>query len=225
MVFLRHSVCGSRANLSRVEEMLDILDESGRPTGEVVPKSEAHRLGLWHRCFHCWICGSDAEGAYLLLQRRAATKEAWPCYLDITAAGHLAAGEETLDGLREVEEELGLRVETERLVPLGTLKVEQELPAGCDREFHEVFLLSDATPPGDLRLQKEEVDALFRLDLEDVQALYETGSAPASEFAEGRISPTRIRLTEFVPHDEGFLGRVAEAASQLLSGDRPVPIF
>jgi isopentenyldiphosphate isomerase len=208
-----------------VEEMLDILNESGRLTGEVVPKSEAHRLGLWHRCFHCWICGSDAEGAYLLLQRRAATKDTWPCYLDITAAGHLAAGEETLDGLREVEEELGLRVQPERLVPLGTLKVEQDLPAGCDREFHEVFLLADATPPGDLRLQKEEVDALFRLDLEDVQTLYETGSAPAHEFARGKITPTRIRLTEFVPHDEGFLSRVAEAARQLLSGDRPVPIF
>lgn len=204
--------------------MLDILDESGRPTGEVATKGEIHRLGLWHRCFHCWICGSDAEGAYLLLQRRAATKDTWPCYLDITAAGHLAAGEETLEGLREVEEELGLMVHPERLVPLGTLKVEQDLPSGCDREFHEVFLLSDTTPPEDLRLQEEEVDALFRLDLEDVQALYETGTAPALEFAGGRISPTRIRLTEFVPHDEGFLSRVAEAANQLLSGNRPAPI-
>ncbi|HEX5913915.1 MAG TPA: hypothetical protein VFY54_12365, partial [Rubrobacter sp.] len=75
--------------------MLDILDESGLPTGEVVPKGEAHRLGLWHRCFHCWICGSDPEGSYLLLQRRAATKDTWPGYLDVTAAGHLASGEET----------------------------------------------------------------------------------------------------------------------------------
>src|SRR5215211_1788818 len=92
-----------------MEELLDILDESGRPTGEVVAKSEAHRLGLWHRCFHCWICGSEPGGSYLLLQRRAATKDTWPGYLDVTAAGHLAAGEGTLDGLREVEEELGLR--------------------------------------------------------------------------------------------------------------------
>ena len=206
-------------------ELLDILDESGRSTGEVVPKSEAHRLGLWHRCFHCWICGSDPGGSYLLLQRRAATKDTWPGYLDVTAAGHLAAGEETLDGLREVEEELGLRIESDRLVPLGTRRVEQEIPGGCDRELHEVFLLLDATPPGDLRLQKEEVEAVFRLYLDEVEALYEKGSAPASEYAEGRTYETRIHLAEFVPKEEGYLRRVAGAARRHLSGVPTDPIF
>ena len=198
--------------------MLDILDESGRPTGEVAPKSEAHRLGLWHRCFHCWICGSERGSSYLLLQRRAATKDTWPGYLDVTAAGHLAAGEETLDGLREVEEELGLRVGPERLVPLGTRKVDQQIPEGRDREFHEVFLLADTTPPENLRLQKEEVEAVLKIDLDDVQALYDTGSAPAREYAKGRTSATRIRLGEFVPHDEGYLRNVAGAARRVLSG-------
>jgi isopentenyldiphosphate isomerase len=208
-----------------VDEMLDILDETGRPTGEVRAKSEAHRLGLWHRCFHCWICGSDPEGSYLLLQRRAATKDTWPGYLDVTAAGHLAAGEETIDGLREVEEELGLRVEVERLVPLGSRRVEQEIPGGRDREFHEVFLLFDVTPPESLRLQKEEVEAVFRLDLDDVEELYEVGSAPAREYAEGRDSATRIHLAEFVPQDEDYLYRVAGAARRLLSGERPGQVF
>ena len=208
-----------------MDELLDILDESGLPTGEVVPKSEAHRLGLWHRCFHCWICGSDPGGSYLLLQRRAGTKDTRPGYLDVTAAGHLAAGEETLDGLREVEEELGLRIEPERLVPLGARRVEQEIPVGYDRELHEIFLVFDATPPGDLSLQKEEVEAVFRLDLDDVEALYEKGSAPAREYAEGRTSATRIHLAEFVPKEEGYLRRVAGAARQHLLGVPPVPIF
>ena len=181
-----------------MDELLDILDESGLPTGEVVPKSEAHRLGLWHRCFHCWICGSDPGGSYLLLQRRAATKDTWPGYLDVTAAGHLAAGEETLDGLREVEEELGLRIEREARParsPQGGAGDTCRLRQGAAR----VFLVFDATPPGDLSLQKEEVEAVFRLDLDDVEALYEKGSAPAREYAEGSSSATRIHLAEFVP--------------------------
>jgi isopentenyldiphosphate isomerase len=208
-----------------VDELLDILDESGRPTGEVVGKSEAHRLGLWHRCFHCWICGSDAAGPYLLLQRRAATKDTWPGYLDITAAGHLSAGEETLDGLREIEEELGLQVNPERLVPLGTIRIEQQLPAGCDREFHEVFLLREDTPPEKLRLQEEEVESIYRLDLDDVEALYATGEVSAREYKQGRVSATRIHLTEFVPKNENHLAQIADAARQLLSGTTPAAIF
>ena len=205
--------------------MLDILDEFGRPVGEIVAKSEAHRLGLWHRCFHCWICGSDPEGPYLLIQRRAATKDTWPGYLDITAAGHLSAGEETLDGLREVEEELGLRVNPERLVPLGTRKVEQQIQVGYDREFHEVFLLADNTPPERLHLQKEEVEAIYRLNLHDVEALYERGSAPAREYKQTRTSPTHIHQSEFIPKDDGHLRQIAGAARQLLSGKTPTPIF
>jgi len=208
-----------------VDELLDILDESGRPTGEVLAKSEAHRLCLWHRCFHCWICGSDAAGPYLLLQRRAATKDTWPGYLDITAAGHLSAGEETLDGLREIEEELGLQVNPERLIPLGTIRVEQRLPVGYDRELHEVFLLRDDTPPDKLRLQKEEVESVYRLDLDDVEALYATGEAPAREYAQGKTSTTRIHLTEFVPKNEDYLAQITSAARQLLSGTTPTIPF
>ena len=206
-----------------MDELLDILDESGRPTGEILAKSEAHRLGLWHRCFHCWICGSDAAGPYLLLQRRAAAKDTWPGYLDITAAGHLSAGEETLDGLREIEEELGLQANPERLVPLGTIRVEQQLPAGCDREFHEVFLLHDNTPPEELRLQEEEVESVYMLDLDDVATLYDTGTAPAREYKQGRTSTTRIHLTEFVPKNEDYVAQIASAARQLLSGTTPPP--
>ena len=208
-----------------MDELLDILDESGRPTGEVLAKSEAHRLGLWHRCFHCWVCGSDAGVPYLLLQRRAATKDTWPGYLDITAAGHLSAGEETLDGLREIEEELGLKVNPERLVPLGTIRIEQKLPTGYDREFHEVFLLHDNTPPENLHLQKEEVESIYRLDLDDVNALYTTGTAPAREYKQGQTSATRIHFKEFVPKNEDHLAQIAEAARQLLSGNPPPTPF
>ena len=209
----------------RVDELLDILDDAGRPTGEIAPKGEAHRLGLWHRCFHCWICGSDSEGPYVLLQRRAATKDTWPGYLDTTAAGHLSAGEKTLDGLREVEEELGLRVDPEELVSLGTRKVEQRIRGGYDREFHEVFLLADDTPPERLCLQEEEVEAVYRLGLDDVDELYETGSAPAREHTQGNPSTTRINLTELVPQNEDYLAQVVRAARQHLSGKNTAPIF
>ena len=208
-----------------MDELVDILDETGRPTGRVAPRREAHRLGLWHRCFHFWISGSDPEGDYLLVQRRAAGKDTWPGYLDVTAAGHLAAGEVTLDGLREVEEELGLRVEPERLVSLGTRRVEHEIPGGLDREFHDVFLLLDPTPPGDLRLQPEEVASVLRVGLDAVEALYEARAAPAREYEGAKTVETHVSLVDFVPHDDDHLRRVVAAARRMLAGELPARVF
>ncbi|HET7271200.1 MAG TPA: NUDIX domain-containing protein [Rubrobacter sp.] len=209
-----------------MEELLDILDETGRPIGEVVPKSEAHRRGLWHRGFHCWICGTDAAGEpYLLIQRRSATKDTWPGRLDITAAGHLTAGEKPLDGLREVEEELGLKVEPERLIPLGTRRAEQEIPGGFDREFHDVFLLVDTTPPERMRLQVEEVDAVIRVRLDLAEALGNGESVPATEYAGGRTVATRIYPSDLVPNSDDYLRRVAGAARLILAGEEPGRVF
>ena len=209
-----------------MDELVDIRDaQTGEPTGGVVWKSEAHRRGLWHRCIHCWIFGVDAGEPYLLVQRRAATKDTWPGYVDLTAGGHLATGEEPLDGLREVEEELGLRVDPGRLVPLGTRRTEQEIPEGVDREFQDVFLIRDDTPPGDLRLQREEVEAVLRIALDDAEALGAVGSAPTLEYRDGRVSETRVRVSDFVPNSDDYLRRVAVAARAALDGGHVERIF
>ena len=211
-----------------MDELVDIRDaETGEPTGEVVWKSEAHRRGLWHRCIHCWIFGVDAGAGepYLLVQRRAATKDTWPGYVDLTVGGHLGAGEEPLDGLREVEEELGLRVDPDRLVPLGMRRAEQEIPGGLDREFQDVFLVRDDTPPGDLRLQKEEVEAVLRIELDDAEALGAAGSAPARGYRDGEVSEIRVRVSDFVPNTDDYLRRVAVAARAAHDGGRVQKIF
>lgn len=211
--------------LCGVDEKIDALNERGEPTGEIFWKSEAHRQGIWHRCFHCWVSGADDSGPYLLVQRRAAAKSTWPGKLDVSAAGHLASGEAPLDGLRELEEELGLRVGSERLIPLGTRRIEQEIPQGCDREFHEVFLLRDDTPPADLKLQIEEVESVLRLNLEEIEALRNEEMVPVVEWRDGEFVTTRISLADFVPNDDGYLWRVAWAARQLHAGKAPGHLY
>src|ERR671917_379727 len=176
-----------------MDELVDVRDGgSGERTGEVVWKSEAHRLGLWHRCFHCWVFGT---------------------------------GEEPLDGLREVEEELGLRVDPGRLAPLGTRRIEQRIAAGLDREIHDVFLLRDDSPPEDLRLQEEEVEAVLRIGLDDAVLLETAGSAPAREYREREASETRVPASDFVPNTDDYLRRVALAARDALGGGRVERIF
>ena len=221
-----------------MDEKVDILDPRGEKTGRVAWKSEAHRSGLWHRCFHCWLVSpgepsdavvSDAEapsgGPYLLVQRRAAGKETWPDKLDVTVAGHLGAGEEALDGLREVEEELGLSVRPKELIPLGTRRVEAEIPAGLDREFHDVFLLVRSLRPEELRLQEEEVAAVARLRLDEVETLEGGSSIPAEEWRDGKKSTVFVSPSDFVPTDDGYLPQIARAAREVLAGGCPGNIF
>ena len=209
-----------------VDEKIDALDGHGNPTGEVVWKSEAHRKGIWHRCFHCWVFGVDeAGGPYLLAQRRAAGKSTWPGRLDVTAAGHLAAGEEKLDGLRELEEELGLSPDPERLISLGVRRIEQDIPQGCDREFHDVFLLHDSTPPGELRLQEEEVESVLRLNLEPVEKLKTGEAVSAVEWKGTGSTPVSVTIKDFVPNEDDYLPKVARAVDQALAGEEPGRVF
>ncbi|CAA9424848.1 Putative Nudix hydrolase YfcD [uncultured Rubrobacteraceae bacterium] len=207
-----------------VDEKIDILDDRGLMTGEVVWKSEAHRLGLWHRCFHCWIAAPEipSGGPYLFVQRRAPEKETWPDRLDVTVGGHIGAGEETLEGgLREIEEELGLQVAAGDLIPLGTRRAELEIPAGIDREFQEVFLLVRSLSPRDLRLQKKEVAAVARLRLDDVEALCEESEVSAEEWTDEKTSSISVRLADFVSGEGDYLLWVARAAGNVLDGKPP----
>lgn len=210
-----------------MDERIDVLDEHGEKTGRIVWKSEAHRKGLWHRCFHCWIFSPETElgGPYLFVQRRASGKETWPDRLDVTVGGHLGAGEKPLDGLREVEEELGLNVEPDELVVLGTRRAELQIPAGLDREFQDVFLLARALAPKDLCLQEEEVASVVSLRLADVEALCEGVAVRAEDWADGERRSVGISLAELVPGEDGYLLRVAYAARAVLAGGLPEAIF
>ena len=124
-----------------------------------------------------------------------------------------------LDGLREVREELGLAPDPARLVPLGTRRVGQEIPAGMDREFHEVFLLFESLRPGDVRLQREEVGALLRLRLSDVESLYAGEKIPAGEWtADGKVQEAMVSLGEFVPNEDRYPLAVARAVEKCLVG-------
>jgi ADP-ribose pyrophosphatase YjhB (NUDIX family) len=136
--------------------------------------------------------------------------------------GHLGAGEEALEGgLRELGEELGLQVAPEDLIPLGTRRVELEIPAGIDREFQEVFLLVRSLSPKDLRLQKEEVAAVARLRLDGVEALCKGSEVLAEEWTGGKTAPVSVRLADFVPDEDGYLLRAAWAVRNVLAGECP----
>jgi len=142
-------------------EYIDLIDsKSGNKTGGVASHGDVHTKGLWHRTAHVWVINSKDE---ILLQRRAINKRNFPDTWDISAAGHISAGEEPLHAAwRETKEEIGLDISQNDLKFLGTVTQEFILNNGTyiDNEFQNVYLVKVDIGINQLRLQKEELKAL-----------------------------------------------------------------
>ena len=85
-----------------MEEYFDVLNEKGEYTGKIETREKCHREGLWHKAVVVFIINSKGQ---VLLQKRCANKKMWPNTWDVTAGGHVLAGEFGFQSiLRECEE-------------------------------------------------------------------------------------------------------------------------
>ncbi|MGO4530081.1 NUDIX domain-containing protein [Paenibacillus sp. 2TAF8] len=156
-------------------ERFDIYDDQQQWLG-TAPRNEVHAKGYWHRSFHCWIVRDEGSKRMVLFQRRRDIKDTFPGYYDITAAGHLTAGEQLQDAHRELEEELGVHTSFDALTYLFTAK--QQLQGEVrgipflDREFSAVYGLCLNQPLESYVLQASEVDSLYEAPLDDLLALF-----------------------------------------------------
>lgn len=105
-------------------EYLDVIDEEGNLTGEIVDRKTAHREGIRHRASHLWLVRNKDGKIQVLLQKRSPSKEAFPNCYDISSAGHVPAGEDfETTAVRELNEELGIRADKKDLVFCGDRNV------------------------------------------------------------------------------------------------------
>ena len=71
-----------------MQEILDIVDENGEPTGETVEREFAHADGIRHRTSHVWLARERNGRVEILLQKRAENKaESLKKYLDSALQG------------------------------------------------------------------------------------------------------------------------------------------
>lgn len=148
-----------------MEEMLDLVDEHGNPIGQIVTRSEAHRLGLRHRTSHVWILRRRNDVLEVLLQKRSDEKDSYPGCYDISSAGHIPAGQDFIpSALRELKEELGVTAQPQDLVFCGQRsfqfsKVFHGKPFN-DNQVSNIYALWLDRDADDFVLQKEEISAV-----------------------------------------------------------------
>ncbi|MBD8014932.1 MULTISPECIES: NUDIX hydrolase [Planococcus] len=204
-------------------EKLRVYDEHGNPQG-IETRQAVHEQGLWHETFHCWMVGRRNNRDTVYLQLRSEAKKDFPGLFDITAAGHLLADETVEDGVREVKEELGLEVDFDKLILLGMVKDQMEIPGFIDNERCHCFLYPMPNN-NDLRfeLQLEEVSGMGEVDFEALADLF-AGKEEEVEI-DGFIATLdghspfkkRIGLKEIVPHSSSYLEKIIYLIRQELN--------
>jgi isopentenyldiphosphate isomerase len=211
-------------------ELLDVFDANLVHLG-VETRERVHAQGLWHQTFHLWLATQEHGGA-LIFQRRGQVLD-FPNRLDITAAGHLLAGEAPIDGLREVQEELGIALSDTALVPLGYRTEAMDLPDGrFNREHQAVFMAHSPVDLADFSPSFDEVAELVEIRLPALFDLLtgKVASAPArvlrslTETETWVIASDRVGVGELLPRLPAYYLAAAIMAERFLEGRSPIAI-
>ena len=118
-------------------EYLDVVDGNNNLTGKTEERNIIHEKGIWHREVAVWIMNEQGE---ILLQKRASTKKQEPNKWAI-CAGHIDAGETVENAiLREIEEELGIKVSIEELEFLKTYKKQNDIPSNNIKNYNFQYM-------------------------------------------------------------------------------------
>ncbi len=161
------------------EELLDVLDSNGIKTGEILPRKEVHKKGLWHRIIVVAIVNEKNE---VLIQQRSENKDKNPGMWDISVTGHLSAGQDSLTAAtREISEEvsvsLGYSVEVRDFRFMFSYRKEEKVNDDhYDRQFYDFFILrQNGLTADNIRFQTEEVQAIKFVSINELNKMREEG--------------------------------------------------
>jgi len=175
-----------------MDELIDIYNNVGNSTGETCLKSFAHKKGILHASVHIWIFNKQKE---ILIQKRAAIKDTFPNLWDVSVAGHIAAGEKPIvSAIREIEEEVGLKIIPNQLDFIGTFQKKIHHHKNLiDNELHHIFICNVEFDLNSLKIQVEEVAEVNLISLQDL------------------IKLVHSNKSNFVPHGKSYFKMVFDA--------------
>lgn len=170
-----------------MDEVIELLDKNGKPTGESCLKSTAHENGLYHATVHVWFYNKKNQ---ILIQKRSVKKSIFPNLWDVSVAGHIPYKETTEDAAcRETLEEIGLEITPNQLEYIDNfterIKHNNSL---IDYELHHIFKCKLTVNIEQLTPQNEEVSDLKLIKKTELNEL--------------------ISSREFVPHSKPYFNLV-----------------
>lgn len=149
-----------------MKEYFDVLTENGDYTDRIESRDECHSKGLWHKAVALFIINSKNQ---VLLQKRSASKKLWPNLWDISAGGHVLAGEFGFQAIiREIKEELGIQIDKNDITFIGgaaSINIKNDI---INKHFNEYYIVNKDIEISDLKLQEEEVSDAKWFNKDDI---------------------------------------------------------
>ena len=143
-------------------EYLDVLDENGKKTGKIKTKEQIIKDRDFYRIVNLWIINPKTKN--VLIQKRSENKEISPNKWDLTAGGHVKAGENSLEAIiRETREELGIDISKDKILKAFEVKYDKE-----KRNFVDVYILEKDVNINKVTLQKNEVADIKYFSIEEL---------------------------------------------------------
>ncbi len=175
------------------DELFDVVDGDDRVIGQAT-RSEVHNRGLLHRASHVFVFNTDGQ---LLLQKRSATKDAYPLCWTSSCSGHLDAGETyEIAAVRELNEEIGLEADVEFLVKLSASPETSNEHTALFRATCDDSPQADPTEVAELQWQ--ELDQWYRVLVENPERF---------------DPPFRELLRWYIEHDNGGVSSASRAVT------------
>ncbi|MCK4319407.1 NUDIX domain-containing protein [Candidatus Micrarchaeota archaeon] len=214
-------------------EFFEVLDSEGNKTGNIKLRGLVHKEGDWHAGIHFHVYSIDAGKVYFLMQRRKYNKDVHPGKLDVIVAGHYKVGESMEDGVREVEEEIGLVVPFNKFTILGRRKNYDRDPERkiINNQFEDVVVYRCDQPLEAYSLQEEELDGILKLPLKDFISLMLGKISALSDIEAFLFNPkrelekTRIEVTpeDVRPSSDNYHLKTAILISRIIQ-EKSTPV-
>ena len=151
-------------------EQVDVYNDKHEKLGYTKSRNELEDGEYRLSCF-VWIINDNNE---ILIQQRLATAKKCPNMWETASGGAIAMDTPLTGALRELEEELGIKVSKDELKYLGTFV--------RTKDFVEVFLLKKNISIAELHLQQDEVQDAKWVQISEFEELINNDMASATSF-------------------------------------------
>lgn len=159
-------------------EYIDVLNEDGVKTGEILTRKEIHTKGLWHRAIVIAIINENNE---ILLQQRSANKDKNANLWDISVAGHISSGQDAVSAAaREINEEVMIGVEAKVSITdfryMFSYRVSQTFAEDyIENQYYDFFILrKNGIKIEHIRMQESEVQTVKFVSLIELEQILQS---------------------------------------------------